>query len=140
MDGDNNKGGRGRKTPINLKQLEALAEINCTEREMAQVLGISQSSLSKRYRNLIDQIRLRGKCSLRRWQWKKAEEGNTTMLIWLGKNELGQSDTPQNEVNVTVNNDAGQSPLDEFLRRKQAESPGFIENLLERSGLQNKTD
>jgi hypothetical protein len=33
-----------------------------------------------------------GRMSLRRLQWKKAQEGNTTMLIWLGKQYLGQSD------------------------------------------------
>ena len=34
-----------------------------------------------------------GKLSLRRAQWKKAQEGNPTMLIWLGKNVLGQRDS-----------------------------------------------
>ena len=29
---------------------------------------------------------------LRQWQWKCAEKGNPTMLIWLGKQYLGQSD------------------------------------------------
>jgi hypothetical protein len=30
--------------------------------------------------------------SLRRMQWEKAQTGNTTMLIWLGKQMLGQKD------------------------------------------------
>ena len=33
-----------------------------------------------------------GKASLRRRQYKLAEEGNPTMLIWLGKQWLGQSE------------------------------------------------
>jgi hypothetical protein len=33
-----------------------------------------------------------GRMSLRRKQWKAAEDGNTTMLVWLGKQYLGQSD------------------------------------------------
>ena len=33
-----------------------------------------------------------GKTSLRRMQWEKAQSGNTTMLIWLGKQMLGQKD------------------------------------------------
>jgi hypothetical protein len=33
-----------------------------------------------------------GKISLRRKQYSIAQEGNVTMLIWLGKNWLGQTD------------------------------------------------
>jgi hypothetical protein len=32
------------------------------------------------------------KLRLRQIQWKIAENGNAAMAIWLGKNELGQSD------------------------------------------------
>ncbi len=38
--------------------------------------------------------------SLRRKQWRAAEEGNTTMLVWLGKQYLGQKD--KSEMNATV--------------------------------------
>jgi hypothetical protein len=37
-----------------------------------------------------------GKMSLRRHQWRALEEGNTTMLVWLGKQYLGQRE--KNEV------------------------------------------
>ena len=40
----------------------------------------------------IEQKRGSGKASLRRRQWQAAEAGDKTMLIWLGKNWLGQSD------------------------------------------------
>ena len=33
-----------------------------------------------------------GKIRLRQLQWKAAESGNVSMLIWLGKQYLGQSD------------------------------------------------
>ena len=33
---------------------------------------------------------------LRQMQWKSAENGNVTMQIFLGKQVLGQSDTPDN--------------------------------------------
>jgi hypothetical protein len=33
--------------------------------------------------------------SLRQWQLKKAKEGNVVMLIWLGKQMLGQQDKTQ---------------------------------------------
>lgn len=35
------------------------------------------------------------KKSLRRWQLEAAEKGNPTMLIWLGKQVLKQSDQQQ---------------------------------------------
>lgn len=33
-----------------------------------------------------------GKASLRRLQWKAANAGNTTMLVWMGKQYLSQTD------------------------------------------------
>lgn len=38
-----------------------------------------------------------GRSSLRRQQFKAAMDGNTTMLIWMGKQHLGQSDEPARE-------------------------------------------
>ena len=37
-----------------------------------------------------------GKMRLRKAQYRKALEGNPVMLIWLGKNVLGQKDDPNN--------------------------------------------
>jgi hypothetical protein len=39
------------------------------------------------------QGRGKGRASLRRMQWEKAEVGDTSMLIWLGKVMCGQKDT-----------------------------------------------
>lgn len=50
------------------------------------------------FRHIMSKKRAGGKASLRRMQWKSAEDGNTTMLIWLGKNILGQTDKVQNEI------------------------------------------
>jgi hypothetical protein len=44
--------------------------------------------------------RSQGCGSLRKMQWDKACLGDTTMMVWLGKNRLKQSDSPQ-EVNVS---------------------------------------
>ena len=41
-----------------------------------------------------------GRMSLRREQFKKAMDGDRTMLIWLGKQHLDQRDEPTTEVNV----------------------------------------
>ena len=39
-----------------------------------------------------------GKTSLRRAQWLSAQKGNPTMLIWLGKQYLGQRDKSSHEL------------------------------------------
>jgi hypothetical protein len=40
----------------------------------------------------VEQARGQGRATLRRRQWHRANNGSDTMLIWLGKNMLGQSD------------------------------------------------
>ena len=78
--------------PINENQLKTLCRIQCTLAEMAAVLEVDKSTLSRRYATDIENWRADGRTSLRRAQWKKALGGNPTMLIWLGKQELGQKD------------------------------------------------
>jgi AraC-like DNA-binding protein len=64
--------------------------------EMAAVLNCSPDTLQRRFAAVIEKGRERGKSSLKRAQWKKAvDEGNPTMLIWLGKQHLGQTDKTQ---------------------------------------------
>jgi hypothetical protein len=81
-----------KKMPIDPKIVEGLASIGCTMKEIAAVVGCSVDTLERRFPDLIKDGREKGKSSLRRWQWKNAEKGNTTMQIWLGKQLLGQRD------------------------------------------------
>ena len=69
-----------------------LAKIHCTMPEMVAILGIGEDTLRRRFAGVIEKGRSEGKSSLRRTQWKAAEAGNTTMLIWLGKQLLDQTD------------------------------------------------
>ena len=91
------KGGRPRfdfsdKLPL----VRTLARIQCTDEEIAAGLGYSQDTLArgrKREPDLDAAIlegRANGRMSLRRAQYRKAMEGNPAMLIWLGKQVLGQ--------------------------------------------------
>jgi hypothetical protein len=91
------KPGR-RPLAINLRQLDALAKIHCTHEEIAAVLGCSTDTLARRYAERIEKAREEGKMSLRRAQYKAALSGNATMMIWLGKQYLGQAD--QSKVQV----------------------------------------
>jgi hypothetical protein len=73
--------------------IRALAMRECTLAEMAAILGCSERTLSDKYRDQILKGRMEGNISLRRKQYDMAMDGNVTMLIWLGKNRLGQKDT-----------------------------------------------
>ena len=80
-----------------------LAEIQCTQQEIAHVMGVSVDVIKKAENlDLIANGKSQGKVKLRRAQYRKAvDEGNPTMLIRLGKNTLGQS---ENNLNTDDNN------------------------------------
>lgn len=79
--------------------VEKLAMIMCTMAEIASVVGCSIDTLERRFAATIKEGQNRGKTSLRRWQYQAAEKGNTAMLIWLGKQHLGQSDKQEQTLN-----------------------------------------
>ena len=85
------KGGRPKKV-LDENQIRALAKINCTHAEIAAVMGCHKDTIADRFSDLIKEARNEGKSSLRRWQWAAAEKGDRTMLIWLGKQHLGQTE------------------------------------------------
>jgi hypothetical protein len=100
MEEAKNKGGRPRKV-IDKKVFESLCEIQCTKVEMCGILDCDEKTLTKwckeKYNGLgfSDTFKLKGavgKMSLRRKQMEVAMAGNTGMLIWLGKQWLGQAD------------------------------------------------
>jgi hypothetical protein len=90
---------------INYTQARRLAEIQCTINEIAHVLGVSDTKLKRdtEFRAIYDQAREKGKTSLRRLQWAAARRGSTAMLIWLGKQYLGQTDRVESAVTVSRN-------------------------------------
>ena len=88
------------KKKINQKQFENLCAIQCTQEEICNILDVTDKTLTKwcketyntSFSDIFQQKRDLGKASLRRQQWKLAEKGNSTMLIWLGKQMLSQSE------------------------------------------------
>lgn len=91
------------KKEVDVKVLRNLLEIQCTLTECAHVLGVSTDTLKRNYEDVINQGKTLGKVALRRAQWKNAiEKNNVTMQIWLGKQCLGQSDSPLEEDAGTI--------------------------------------
>lgn len=89
-----------------LKQMVGAGSIQCTVSETAAVLGVTKLTLERFWndwpdaRELWEKARETGKTSLRRKQIQVALKGNPQMLIWTGKQYLGQSD--KQEVTATL--------------------------------------
>jgi hypothetical protein len=81
--------GRPRKT-VDEKLIVEHAAMGYTMQELAELTGVSEDTLSRRYAEAIKRGRSLRNASLRRRQYEIAMEGNSTMLIWLGKQYLGQ--------------------------------------------------
>ena len=100
---EKNNGGRPpfEITDEQFKTIEGLARIQCTQVEICDIYDVTEKTLNLAlkkhsgvsFSQLIKRNISHGKASLRRNQWKLATEKlNPTMLIWLGKQHLGQKD------------------------------------------------
>ena len=70
-----------------------LASFGCSFLEIAKYFAADEAVIRKQFREDYEQGRQDMKVKLRQAQWKGAlEHGNTSLLIFLGKNYLGQSD------------------------------------------------
>jgi hypothetical protein len=115
-----NKPGAGRpfRTDIDEAMLVKLARIHCTMKEIAACLDCSVDLLERNYAELIKKSQSEGKASLRRMQYLCAEKGNVGMMIWLGKQLLGQVDASVLAAAVHYQTeDLTKLPHDELLHR-----------------------
>jgi hypothetical protein len=87
------------KFKIEYEQVKLLTDIHCTQEEIAAALGCSVDTLQRDekfcgiYKAGLEDARK----SLRRRQWEAADKGNTTMLVWLGKQYLKQKDKSETQ-------------------------------------------
>ena len=72
-------------------QIEQMALDNCHIDTIAMALGIVKNTLVRHFGPFIKQKRAKGRTDLRRTQ-RKLAEANPAMAIFLGKNELNQTD------------------------------------------------
>jgi hypothetical protein len=88
------------KLEIDYKTLSSLCKIQCTGEECAAIIDMDYDTLNRRlkeegYLGFTDYFKKHssgGKASLRRKQIAVAMDGNPTMLVWMGKQHLGQTD------------------------------------------------
>lgn len=97
------------KRNIDLEQIKTLCMVGCTMEEMSAILGVSQSWLidekeqNPAFALAMDQGYSQMKQSLRHAQVQMALNGSAAMLIWLGKQHLGQSDKQVSETTTQIN-------------------------------------
>ena len=102
-------GGRP-KIEVNWEEVDKLAGIFCTAREICSFTGVSEDTMLRRCKEMhgvsfaeyINQKRDLGRISLRRKQYEIARSGDKTMLIFLGKVELGQREEAAMTGNHTI--------------------------------------
>ena len=85
------KGGRP-KADVDSDQVEYLASIGCSIKEIAAACSCSVDTLERRFADIIAKGQENGKTRLRKKQLEVAMGGNVVMLIWLGKQMLGQAE------------------------------------------------
>jgi hypothetical protein len=82
-------------------RLLEMIRIQCTQVEICRIYKMDEDTLNRiiadrgeaeNFSELYKKNQDEGRASLRRMQWKLAESGNPTMLVWLGKQVLGQRD------------------------------------------------
>lgn len=82
--------------PVPPDEVELMAKIGSTDREIAEHFGITDSALRRNFADFLIKGRSELRQRLRQAQLRVAFDGNPTLLIWLGKQILSQSETPYN--------------------------------------------
>jgi PBSX family phage terminase large subunit len=90
---------------IDQKQFENLCGLQCTYQEICDWFGVTDKTINawcKRtygmsFSEVFAQKKGNGKISLRRAQWQAAQKGNASLLIWLGKQYLNQTENPMQD-------------------------------------------
>ena len=75
--------------------VKEMAVVGCSDTEIADYVGCRTGALKRRFGKVLRQARAEGNKKLREAQWNKAlDESNVPLLIWLGRQRLGQSQRP----------------------------------------------
>lgn len=101
-----------KKKKLSAQAIEKLAKLGLFNNEIAHTFDVSTDTLERNYAADLFKGRLDRKNSLRRAQFRYAERGNPALLIFLGKQYLGQSDKSLDEHILKAIDDAGISKED----------------------------
>lgn len=104
------------KLEIDPKTIIGFARLGATNVEIADHFNCDEGTIRKRFSDILTKERASRKIKLREMQWKLAEKGNLGMLIWLGKQELGQVEKIDQNQNLHTNG----KPLYPVMSREEA--------------------
>ena len=90
------------KLELDTEMIEKLAAVGCSDKDNAYIMKCSVDTINRRFQEYLDAGRARGRTRLRNKQYEVAMSGNTAMLIWLGKQMLGQSDRQEVKTSGTI--------------------------------------
>jgi len=106
---------------IDQEEFEKLCGLQCTKAEIQGWFDITDKTLDRWVKEtynvsfsvIFQQKKQGGIISLRRKQYETAMKGNVTLLIWLGKQYLGQSDKQEGKLvtEIKINIDSDDSAL-----------------------------
>lgn len=107
--------------PIDKNQFENLCNLQCTLEEIAGFFKCCDDTINNwckatygdNFSGVYKVCSQNGKISLRREQFKVAQKGNASMLIWLGKQWLGQTEKVEQSTSFE-----DLTPLADLIRKK----------------------
>jgi len=90
------------ETRIDLGELEKLCGMQCTDEEVAAFFGVCKRTIERRrkvrrFHDVMENARAKGRVSVRRSLFKLANNGNVAAAIFLAKNLLGYRDVVNTE-------------------------------------------
>ena len=114
---------------LNVDTFKELCRIQCTLEEIASVMNVSERTIERwcqrefkeSFVNTYKKFSEDGKMSLRRLQFRAAENGSVPMMIWLGKQWLGQ--TEKQEVAVAKKDDETIKEMEAYFANKGTSTP-----------------
>lgn len=110
---------------IDFADFEKCCQMQCTQEEIAGWFEIDEETLVTRvtehYKRSFSEVYKKysanGKCSLRRRQFRRAANGDRVMMIWLGKQYLGQSDKIEQKVHEINLQDVPDHEIEALIKR-----------------------
>ena len=108
---DKKPGEVGRKLlDIDEEQVKKLAIIGASNREMGDWFGCDGDTIGRRFADVIAKAKASTYARLRKKQLDMALDGDRTMLVWLGKQMLKQTDTPTVAIQNVIGGDVHKVP------------------------------
>lgn len=102
--GEGTRGPHLKPIFITPRDIKRAAEVGNTNEDIAILAGLSTSALEARFSEELVQGRSLRRQTILSLQYQLMEKSDKTMLIWLGKNGVGQADRSENEeVNFDLN-------------------------------------